>query len=154
MDPLSKKNGPYKLTNTQNSIVDAFEAAASSFAVFHKIPGAKYYEPPSDISQQNVSQPEEPPAVHLHQNVSHETPKENQPEMSGEKPTQNPSQNSLQKHQNNEKMNQMPVPSNTLVYPPPLPEESDPDRMRLLHSWYWAGYYTGLADGKRIANQS
>jgi hypothetical protein len=43
----------------------------------------------------------------------------------------------------------VPLPNPGLIYPPPLPDESDPDRLRLLHSWYWAGYYTGLADGKK-----
>jgi hypothetical protein len=43
----------------------------------------------------------------------------------------------------------LPLPNPGMIYPPPLPDESDPDRLRLLHSWYWAGYYTGLADGKK-----
>lgn len=49
-------------------------------------------------------------------------------------------------------LNELPLPSNTTVYPPPVIDESDADRTRLLHSWYWAGYYVGLADGKRIAH--
>lgn len=48
-------------------------------------------------------------------------------------------------------VSEVPVPSNATIYPPPVIDDSDIDRTRLLHSWYWAGYYMGLADGKKIA---
>ena len=95
-----------------NAIVDAFEMAASSYAVNHNFPNAHFYTPSTSTEQPSVS-PE-----------SHEIPPEISP----------------------------PRPDTTSIYPPPVPD-ADPERLRLLHSWYWAGYYTGLADGRRQAHK-
>ena len=90
----------------ENAIVDAFEMAASSYAVNHGLPNARFYHPG----------------------------KEKPAPLPAPEPAKAP---------------RAPASGDTrAVYPPPVPE-ADPDRLRLLHSWYWAGYYTGLADGKR-----
>lgn len=95
----------------ENAIVDAFEMAASSYAVNHGLPGARFYHPGKEKTVPEVAQPAQPA------------------------PPAPPAK--------------VPRSGDTrAVYPPPVPE-ADPDRLRLLHSWYWAGYYTGLADGKR-----
>ncbi|EAY09675.1 hypothetical protein TVAG_060510 [Trichomonas vaginalis G3] len=39
-----------------------------------------------------------------------------------------------------------------ITFPPPIPVETDPIRNHMLHAWYWAGYYTGLADAQRNQN--
>jgi hypothetical protein len=112
-DPLDSQSGVFELPMTPTAIVDAFEMAASSFAVNHGLPNATFYRPPSS-----------PPSASCH------------PPAPDQGPTFQPK-----------------VPNPTVSYPPPLPDDSDPDRLRLLHSWYWAGYYTGLADGKRSSKQ-
>ncbi|EAY08632.1 hypothetical protein TVAG_239920 [Trichomonas vaginalis G3] len=42
--------------------------------------------------------------------------------------------------------------SNAVTFPPPIPIDNDPIRNHMLHAWYWAGYYTGLADARRNQN--
>ena len=142
MDPLSKHCGSYKVSNNQNAIIDAFEAAASSFAVNHKIPGSKYYVPSeSSKEEQKETVPKEP--IHNEEN--------NKVKEEFKKRESNATIQSSNNHNASAGV-EMPVPSNMVIYPPPMPDDSDPDRTRLLHSWYWAGYYTGLADGKRFSN--
>lgn len=42
---------------------------------------------------------------------------------------------------------------NLAVFPPPVPDETDADKLKLLHSWYWAGYYAGV-DHERNASKN
>ncbi|KAK8889447.1 hypothetical protein M9Y10_034194 [Tritrichomonas musculus] len=181
MDPLDKKN-IYKISNTQNALVDAFEAAASSFAVNHKIQGAKFYQPKkeedtppkpnikkehdsfmqfdessSSDQEQTSVQPKDIQTIDFQElikkQVKNKEPKQQQQPQQPPHPQQQLQPQPQKKQEQNLMENtKLPVPSHVLVYPPPILDETDPDQTRLLHSWYWAGYYTGLADGKKIAN--
>ncbi|KAH0787386.1 hypothetical protein GPJ56_008581 [Histomonas meleagridis] len=136
MDPLDKNNGVFDFSKSKNPIMDAFEMAASSLAVHKQVPNAKFYQIPTEPpKQQNIQIPNQP----------------SQPQKPDAVPKQIPPKPSLPP-QIAVTTNELPVPSNVTIYPPPIADESDPDRTRLLHSWYWAGYYTGLADGKRISS--
>lgn len=146
MDPLSKNN-TYKISNNQNAIIDAFEAAASSFAVNHKIPGAKFYQPQREVEQPKaIDTKQDQDLLFQFEDDSSEQEEFPQKDTKTKKPMQ---QNKEATFTENVKL---PTPSNSVIYPPPMLDETDPDQVRLLHSWYWAGYYTGLADGKKIAN--
>ena len=132
MDPLDKNVGVFDFSKSKNPIMDAFEMAASSLAVHKQVPNAKFYQIPTE--------PSKPP-----QNANVNPPKQASNSVPIPKPTSSSTQ--IQSP-----INELPVPSNVTIYPPPIADESDPDRIRLLHSWYWAGYYTGLSDGKRLSS--
>jgi hypothetical protein len=124
-DPLDRKSGAYELPLTDDAIVHAFELAASSFAVNLGLPNAKYYQPTSEPPLPELPPPPKPAPAPVPASV-----------RAAPDPTIQPR-----------------VPNPGLIYPPPIPDESDPDHLRLLHSWYWAGYYTGLTDGRRVPKQ-
>jgi hypothetical protein len=145
-DPLDRQSGAYELPVSENAIIDAFELAASSFAVNLGLPNATFYRPASASPPPELRPPPEPVPSDLPASASR--PRELRPPLepvapdlpaSGPAPPTPPTQPRM--------------PNPALIYPPPIPDESDPDGLRLLHSWYWAGYYTGLADGKRVTKQ-
>lgn len=155
MDPISKSN-IYKVSNNQNAIIDAFEAAASSFAVNKKIPGAKFYQPQKEAEKPKFNDTKNDQDL-LMQFDDDSPEQEDSPENDLEIINLCPQKNKGEKQQQNAETAftenvKLPTPSNSVIYPPPMLDETDPDKIRLLHSWYWAGYYTGLADGKKIAS--
>lgn len=147
MDPLSKTS-IYHITNSPNSIVDAFEAAASSFAVNHHLPGATFYSlqpnPPTEQSAPPNTTPQ-----NIINNIESKLRDENPEKLHDVRMPQNSNTQAPNIEKSPLSEPKMPIPSNSIIYPPPMLDDSDPDKMRLLHSWYWAGYYTGLADGKK-----
>lgn len=110
-DPLGGSAGSFTLPMTDNAIVEAFDAAAMSFAMNHGLP------------KPATSRIEDPPRL----SIRDQLPEPAIPVLEDIR---------------------APKPNPGLVYPPPLPLDRDPDRIRLLHAWYWAGYYTGLSDGR------
>lgn len=162
MDPLSK-NSIYEVSNNQNAIIDAFEAAASSFAVNHKIPGAKFYHPKKEEEKPKSSDQrfDQDSILQFDENSSEQEDSLAPQQVihtnhNQERFNIQPKSKEIKQHQTPEisfsENSKLPIPSNSVVYPPPMLDETDPDQIRLLHSWYWAGYYTGLADGKKFGS--
>lgn len=124
-DPLDLKVSEFYMSTGKNAILDAFETAASSYRVHAGFPDAKYYQIPKP------SLPTKFDSVEL------ETIQNGTEEEESNQDVLPPHIQKIQDHN-----------VNTLL--PPLPEGFDPDKARLLHSWFWAGYYTGFEDGKKI----
>ena len=125
-DPLDLQKSTFQMSKGENALIDAFETAAASFRVAHNFPGATYYQIPPENEQ---------PSEFSSKIESKDT-------ESCEEDEEEP----IAPHAQT-------IKDETLkIMPPPLPQGMDPERARLLHSWFWAGYYTGYEEGKKVQN--
>ena len=162
-DPISRPDliHPY-LPHDDNAFVNLFEVAASFFRVAMKIPGETFYIPDKKkILQQEqrekelkkklkVAQPNTPfiplpPPEHFEEfppppgfnerlNRSRE---ERVKALQEDGPRKEP------------KLTVTGLKDEPATYPPPIPNDLDPVRNKMLHAWYWAGYYAGFYDAKK-----
>jgi len=135
-DPLDLSTTPFYLPKSENAIVEAFEMAVASFKVSKGIPGSKFYYPPEFeyVPKKTVKETKAEPQKHV---TKPQTPTET---VQQKPPTPKPKPKLLPE------VESKPEPA---VYPPPMPLEIDPDQAKLLHAWYWAGYYTAVVYGKQ-----
>lgn len=119
-DPLKKDSESFRIPMDDNAMNVAFDMAAFSFALNHNLPLP---------AKESVVEVPKPPEREV----------QCEPVRKAPPPASIPSQKDFEN---------CPRPNPAMIYPPPVPFDNDPDRLRLLHAWYWAGYYTGLADGK------
>lgn len=124
-DPLKMNSESFHIPMDENAFNTAFDMAAMSFAMNHGLP----IPTKSCAGKPNLA----PKPVVTEQKIEAE-PVRSVPKMPSAPPPKD--------------FENAPRPNPGIIYPPPLPFDGDPDRLRLLHAWYWAGYYTGLADGK------
>lgn len=175
-DPLdfTDKN-MISFSKSQNAYLEAFEMAASSFAVAHGVPNAQYYQIPHP-KEDELNIPIIMPTDPLKNSSANELPqdifpqveiKEIQPEIPPQTTHKAPlvtpilGKNTPIQHtpvpppKKPESNHNQPIQADTtpkprqaqgILYPPPLPEDSNVIQQRLLHSWYWAGYYAGVND--------
>lgn len=162
-------------SKSQNAYLEAFEMAASSFAVAHGVPNAQYYHIPHPKENEPsipIIMPTDPlktsSASELPQDIFPQVEiKEIQPEIPPQTTHKAPlvtpilGKNTTIQHtpgqsQKKSELNHNPTlqadttsrprQAQGMLYPPPLPEDSNVIQQRLLHSWYWAGYYAGVND--------
>ena len=138
IDPIDLKKNSFSLPSGDNSIIYAFDLAATSYLNFHSISKDSIN---NKIEKSNLND--------INEEIHNKIEKEN-------KKDQNNKINSKKKEINKLKNQKEIIPSvvnskldeEFATYPPPFPLESDPIRLKMLHSWYWAGYYTGYEDCK------
>ncbi|KAJ9247497.1 hypothetical protein DTO207G8_8073 [Paecilomyces variotii] len=70
-----------------------------------------------------------------------------------EKPTEDFKSSSAQPSQGGEGQGMNPIPSGPNAMPEILLQGQDESLKNLIMAWYYAGYYTGLHEGQRRANQ-
>lgn len=113
-DPINVNSKNFFIPTENNVILESFKMCCSSFRVSKKIPDSNFYFPEEFYTRKNAEK--------------------------------NVSKNNTQSDKNTD------VDKSTFKkdfvfekpssYPPPLPLDTDPTLQRMLHSWYWAGYYT------------
>lgn len=146
-DPINLHKHEFALPADENILMEAFETAAASFKVscglskeyyYPHQPGEKEFKSSTDMqyTENYVLPPPQPDDKVQHEkNVKNKVQEKKDP-----LPVKNIKST---------------VPSSVLnndehpTYPPPLPLDSDPARNKMLHAWYWAGYYTGYADAQK-----
>ena len=141
-DPLDLQKSTFQMSKGENALIDAFETAAASFRVAHNFPGATYYQiPPENEEPSKQTTKIEKQIAGSTQIINDESFNQNLAE-SPEEDEEEPIAPHIQKLKD----------ESLKLMPPPLPQGMDPERARLLHSWFWAGYYTGYEEGKKAHN--
>ena len=160
---------PY-LPHDDNAFVHLFELAASSFRVALKIPGATFFIPnkeeimkkEKELKESRIQKiPKKPnnnffiplPRPEPFETVPLPNPKETQKQLkpkedSNTTPSSQVLKPNLFQASQKPKLEVTGLPDDPSTYPPPIPDDNDPVRNRMLHAWYWAGYYTALYDAQ------
>ena len=163
-DPiLHPEKIPDFISKTDNALVDIFKIAASSLRVQQKVKGATYYFPDFEISQpENQQKAKENEVTTQPQGKEadfkqNETKKEEKTKIIEIKPQKEPAKTEKmrkrevaadQKQKEFKELKIEGVPDESATFPPPVPNDNDPVRNKMLHAWYWAGYYTALYDAQ------
>ena len=166
-DPIShpERIEPY-LPHNDDAIVNLFEVAASSFRVEMKVPGSKFFIPDKEQilqmeREQQIKEEKQRQAIAVNNKfipMPSPEPFEEIPPPKNYRHTETHQKNALKNGDTPEKDQCEPklvvrcLPDEPATYPPPVPNDLDPVRNKMLHAWYWAGYYAGFYDAQMNSN--